>query len=102
MRHETVPAVVEGLMAARARVERGWCQGEFRIEVPEALGGDLVCPLTALEETTWEAIRAFAAVLPGASPGPRMKVQIFNDDRATTKEMVLAAFDRAIAAELAK
>lgn len=95
MRHETMPAVVVKLMAARVRAARGLCQGYFRIERPECFGGDLECPITTVDHDP-----AAMAYLKAALPHGFSSVIIWADAKGRTLAEILALFDRAIALAL--
>lgn len=96
MKHETMPDVVVKLMAGRERVAKGLCQGYFSIERPECFGGDLECPITAVEGNL-----AAMAYLSAALPPGFCSVIIYTDAKGRTLAHILALFDRAIAAALA-
>ena len=96
----------EVLRAARAKIEQGWCQGESArgsrgtyID-PAASEAQEWCPLGALDYVCYRnaysyydgARTALAKAMRSAS------VSDWNDMLGRTKEEVLAAFDRAIAA----
>lgn len=85
----------EVLRAAKKRlVERGWCQGTFED------GEGRCCSIGAINRASppcgqWPALLSFGDVVGGS-------VFVWNDAPGRTLEEVLAAFDKAIAAEEAK
>jgi hypothetical protein len=95
MKHETMPAPVVKLMAGRERVARGLCQGYFRIARPESLGGDLECPVEAVNRD-----RAVVAYLVAALPTGERLLTLWVDAKGRTLAEILALFDRAIALAL--
>jgi hypothetical protein len=91
----------EVLRAARARVEQGWTRGGCAVDRngdPVGATNDTAvcwCAFGAIMATDLgvagaDAVAAFGRVISG-------NIVAFNDDPSTTKEDVLAAFDKAIA-----
>lgn len=96
---------LEVLVAARAEIEKGWCKSmaiNTRGDVcalgaiDAALGEDRKIPRT-LARRAYERLDVVEALSTSAD-----HIIHFNDLPSTTKEDVLARFDRAIAAEAAK
>ncbi len=99
------------LIAGRARIERGWCQGTYARDDDgvQVYAEDLdypglsFCALGAIGEQISRCEGA-ALILANHIPKDRRyplnarSVSWFNDDPSTTKEDVLALYDRAIAA----
>ena len=93
-------AVVETLVAARALIEHGWCQGDYRVgecvcsygALQQAINGDAEdCTITALDVEATAFLKQAMNCL---------SVVSWNDARGRTQADVLAAFDHAI--ELAR
>lgn len=104
MRHETLPVVVEILMKGRAKVDADWCQYKYGQSGPS----QGYCALTALLGTwksgVFEPYKPFNTgfvVLTECLPPGNFSVIRYNDDPTTTKEDILALYDRAIALALA-
>lgn len=92
-------AVAEVLRRAKERIgtpER-WCQKDFRC-------GDKVCPVEAIRESggSWEERFALARVVGRTGYLTTDEIARWNDVDGRTHAEVMAAFDRAIAAEEAE
>ncbi len=96
----TMPAVetdelLNTLLKGRARIVGGWCKGAYNA------GGDAYCMHGAVagDERLYERARDFLAEhLPSSVERFCLPCMRFNDAPDTTKEDVVAVFDRAIAA----
>lgn len=97
---------IEILKGARALIEKGWCQGRYATDTNGAPASErsdnavCFCISGAL-------FRLGAGAGAPASYAVRAAIDYaylvaWNDKRGRTKEQVLAAFDKAIAAESAK
>jgi hypothetical protein len=93
----------EVLIAARAKIEQGWCQGykarssEGLPINPQSRYATQWCMIGSLAavcgDSTWTRYRGFLA---NALGSPGVEVADYNDDLCRTKEDVLAVFDKAI------
>lgn len=94
--------VLDRLLAARDRVQRGWCRGELRM-------GDSYCAVGAIlgperVETPfrlWDVFDAWALKEVRRAAGCWLPVMMWNDSKHTTKWDVLNAFDTAIERRIA-
>lgn len=85
-------SVKEALQKGRARVEAGWCK--FDYQGPN----NTFCALGAIGSSDIsDALPTVKGALHEALPCGHRLISSFNDDPETTKDDVLALFDRAIA-----
>jgi hypothetical protein len=90
MKHETIPQTVLNLLAGRERVVQGWCRGAMISE-----DGQRVCALGAIKVTGLASREA--NLLRKSLPAGWGAVTQYNDWPKTSKDDILALFDRAIA-----
>jgi hypothetical protein len=91
-----LPQVTEALIAARARLERGWCQGQSHQRRWSWLGPrDHYCLTGAFEKFTVQIAELLHAAVRDLGFADPHGLSKFNDTH--TKAEVLAVVDRAIA-----
>ena len=94
MRHETLSPTVQRLLDARQRIVMGWCQGT---STRSGDGQTEYCALAAAEPN-WNLSVDMDIVnlLQRALPKGFRSVMVYNDSPMTTKEDIIALYDRAI------
>jgi hypothetical protein len=104
----TLPQTALNLMRAKARIEKGWCKNTFEDSRGRvcALGpffGDSWLSKYAKElELLKEAIPKDCNIRPESWNGDIFDIAVFNNARSTTKEDVLALYDKAIELAIAE
>jgi hypothetical protein len=94
---------VQVLKSARARIERGWCQGVWaknaKGQETSVRGEDAVCWCAmgaVVASSTTSTLHTEAAVRFYLAEAVGKDVQVFNDTPNRKKEEVLVMFDKAI------
>ena len=97
MRHETVSPTVQRLLNGRERIARGWCQ-KLSTGTPKDGGPMRYCALAAVAKDVYpyDVSEDIVLLLKRALPSGFRSVMVYNDSLTTTRDDIIALYDRAI------
>jgi hypothetical protein len=92
-------AVLQRLIAGRAKIAKGWTKGRLRVNDAYSARGAVLNDEGVMDDTGEQAVAALTASLPGGwgvigcgTP----TIDMFNDEYFTSQGTILLLYDRAI------